>query len=129
MTSPGKYAEYWQSDPLLDVQTPEAERMKWRSISWLWATQRHGTSYLYTVRYYDTPEGQDLLGKLIAANRAVWPYATTAGAMMGLMEQNATNLPMAFTRGFRYFWPGFALVSTFTGVTYFSTNIRGKDDV
>lgn len=129
MTSVGKYAEYVESDPMLDYGTPEAERMKWRAISWLWATQRHQDGYINNVRYYGKPEGEDLLGKLVAINRTVYPYCVMSGAMMGLMEQRTTNLPSAITRGFRYFWPGFAMASTFAGVSYFATNLRGKDDV
>lgn len=82
-----------------------------------------------TAKYYDHPEGKDLLGKLVAINRTVYPYCFISGAMMGLMEQDTRSLAHAFTRGYRYFWPGFAMASTFTGVSYFATNIRGKDDV
>lgn len=135
MKDPGRkytadeYALYVQADPLVDRGSPEAEAMKWRSIPWLWKTQRPRDSYWSTVKYHDHPEGEDLLGKLVAINRLVYPYCLVKGLMMGLMEQRTTGLGMAFVRGWHFFWPGFAVASTFTSVAYFGARFRGKDDV
>lgn len=126
---PDDYNGYITPHPLLDRGSPEAEAMKWRAVPWLWKSQRQNDSYLATVKYYDRPDGEDLLGKLVAINRTVYPYCVVSGLMMGLMEQRTTNLAMAFTRGWHYFWPGFAVASTFAGVSYISHNLRKKDDV
>lgn len=123
------YVLYKQSNALVDRGSPEAEAMKWRTVSWLWKTQRPKDSYWYTVKYHDYPEGEDLAGKLIAVNRLVYPYCLVSGLMMGLMEQRTTGLGMAFVRGYNYFWPGLAAASMFTSVAYFGAHFRGKDDV
>lgn len=122
------YVNFKQSNPITDYGSPEEEAMKAKIIPFGFLYSRMNDLYFMKVRYHDKPEGEDLFGKLIAINRWAYPLLTTNAVMMGCMHSDASTYKQAITASLYYLWPGFAAATTFATVTYFSTNIRKKDD-
>lgn len=79
-------------------------------------------------KYYDEPEGKDLVGKLIATNR----YALVCGSGMAWGDCALHTKPSTLTGALARFgfWvtPAVCLATTYTVITYAATTIRGKDD-
>lgn len=119
-------------DPLLDYGTPEEEAWRWKFIPLYVRYQRVRDTYLHKVKYYDKPEGQDLLGKLIATNREILPYGVTWG-LVDAFFFNGRLLPgfqQKFGRVLHFTWPAVGVATAFTTTTYFAAKFRnGKDDL
>lgn len=122
----GPYAEHRIPDSLNDNRSSESELMKNRFLPFPLRLKRED-SYIRTVRYHDHPEGEDLMGKLVAVNHLIYQGCLANGAM-GFMQEKSQSLGSAFLKGYQYTWPGFAIASAFVATTFFSTNLRGKDD-
>lgn len=84
-------------------------------------------------RYYDKPDGEDLVGKLIATTRPAFIIGSGYGLIdIVLNSKNAKNM-----RGFqacagRYLYftgPAVGMAYTFTFATYAAVRARGKDDI
>lgn len=114
--------------PLLDYGTPEEEAWRWKVVPLYIRYQRLHDTYLYTAKYYDKPEGQDLLGKLIASNRQLLPIGVIWGTVDCFMHSKATGLQQRLGRVIHFAWPAAAVATTFTTTTYFATRLRQKDD-
>lgn len=87
-------------------------------------------SPLWRNGYYDTPDGQDLVGKLVATNR----YALYGGILYGVYDVTMANPPKI--GGYQAiigrvgYWtlPLLGCATAFTTVVYASTRFRQKDD-
>ncbi|XP_055381805.1 NADH dehydrogenase [ubiquinone] 1 alpha subcomplex subunit 11 [Condylostylus longicornis] len=79
-------------------------------------------------QYYDKPEGQDMSGKLIAANR----FAGAAGVAWATVDVLMVSKPKGYLPTIVRFGivtaPFLAVASSFVVGTYAATNLRGKDD-
>lgn len=84
-------------------------------------------SRLHSARYYDHPDGVDLVGKLIGVNRMIYP-ACFAHGVLGFVQEPSQSLGAAFIRGLQYSLPGFICANAFVTTTFLSTYLRGKDD-
>lgn len=113
---------------MLDYGSPEEEAWRWKFLPWYVRSQRLPDTYLYKVKYYDHPDGEDLLGKIVAINRCVYPYAAVAGAMDAFMHKQTKGFQQTAGRILHWMWPAFGAATAFASVTYFSTKLRGKDD-
>ncbi|XP_031620708.1 uncharacterized protein LOC116339146 [Contarinia nasturtii] len=116
---------------LIDYGTPEEEAWRWKFIPAYIKIQRKYDHYLYSVKYYDKPEGEDLLGKLIAINRTCIPWGFTVGVTDALMH-GGRFLPtyqQQFGRFVHFMWPTIAVPTAFATTTYFCAKIRQKDDL
>ncbi|VVC24731.1 Hypothetical protein CINCED_3A002063 [Cinara cedri] len=83
---------------------------------------------LIKYTYYDTPDGHDLVKKLIYTNKQV----SIIGFGLATSEIILISKPFGYLNTlYRYsqlMTPMFAATSTFCIVTHLATNIRGKDD-
>lgn len=119
-------------DQLLDYGSPEEEAWRWKFIPMYIRFQRRRDSYLYTVKYYDKPDGQDLMGKLIASNRALLPWGITWGLMDAFFHDGRlkNGFQNKFGRVAHFTWPAAGIATAFTTTVYFATRFRnGKDDL
>lgn len=119
-------------DPLLDYGTPEEEAWRWKFIPPYIRFQRRRDTYLYTVKYYDKPEGQDLLGKLVATNRITIPFGFTWGVCDAMFHggRMLDGFQHKFGRILHFTWPAAGVATAFTTATYFAAKLRnGKDDL
>lgn len=114
--------------PLTDYGTPEEEAWRWKFVPWYIRYQRLHDTYPFTVKYYDKPEGQDLLGKVIAINRIVLPYASAAGVAAAFMHTKVTGFQATAGRIFYFVWPISGAATAFATTSYFGAKLRGKDD-
>lgn len=116
---------------ILDYGTPEEEAWRWKILPWYVQYNRRYDTYLYTVKYYDKPEGQDLLGKLIATNRLCLKYGVTLGVMDACMQTGRTlnHYQSKIGRFVHFLWPTIAVPTAFTTATYFAAKFRQKDDM
>lgn len=114
--------------PLTDYGTPEEEAWRWKFLPWLIRMQRLPDTYLYKVKYYDRPDGEDLLGKVIAINRNIAKYALVCGAMDAFMQTQTKGFQQTAGRILHYCWPAAGAATAFASITYASTKVRGKDD-
>lgn len=118
-------------DPLLDYGTPEEEAWRWKFIPLYIRYQRRTDTYLYKAKYYDKPEGEDLLGKLVATNRILVPPALTWGIVDAFMHGGLyyQDFQRKFGRVVHFTWPAVGVATAFTTTVYFATKLRnGKDD-
>lgn len=83
----------------------------------------------YKAKYYDKPEGEDLLGKLLATNRLVIPFGLIVGLSDAFMHQNFTDYQRIAGRVFHWTWPFVGVATAFTTTAYFGAKIRQKDDL
>lgn len=78
--------------------------------------------------YYDKPEGKDPIGKVWGLNKYAIALAVGWTAVDSFyITQAITPLHVAQNFGY-YLFPLTGLATTFSCVTYISTNLRGKDD-
>lgn len=125
----GRCLWFNMKQPLVDYGTPEEEAMRWRVLPWYIRYPRVHDTYPFKVKYYDKPDGQDLLGKLIACNRNTVPYGIMYGIIDSLMHSpNISGVQARIGRVVHFTWPAAACATTFTTVTYFATKLRQKDD-
>lgn len=103
--------------------------MRWRVLPWYIRYQRINDTYPFTVKYYDKPEGEDLFGKLIAANRYTVGYGFMWGIVDATMLTRKTGVQARIGRVIHFTWPAAACATVFTSVVYFATKIRRKDDM
>lgn len=113
---------------ITDYGTPEEEAWRWKILPSFIRSERKRDTYLYTVRYYDKPEGQDLAGKLIAVNRPAILYGTTSGVCYAFMHSNPTGFQETLGKVLYFVWPFMGAATSFATVTYFSAKLRQKDD-
>lgn len=116
---------------LSDYGTPEEEAWRWKFLPLLIRWERSRDHYLYKVKYYDKPEGEDLSGKLIASNRATLPWGVAWGVVDACMYGGA-KLPTfqeKFGRFLHMAWPSVAVPTAFVTTVYFATRLRQKDDL
>lgn len=78
--------------------------------------------------YYNHPEGEDALGKMIYINK----YAFAIGLTWSSIEVLMISKPKGYaqTLGRFVYWtaPLMGMASAFTMTTYAATKLRGKDD-
>lgn len=115
--------------PLTDYGTPEEEAWRWKFVPWYIRMQRIRDTYPFTVKYYAKPEGEDLLGKVIAINRNVLPYGFVSGITHACMHSNAVGIQATTGRVFHMMWPVTGAATAFATVSYFGCKIRGQDDL
>lgn len=87
-----------------------------------------GKMSLVKANYYDSPEGSDLFGKMVATNK----YAVAAGLGWSSVEVLMISKPKGVipTLG-RYVYftgPFIGIASAFTVGAYAANRLRGKDD-
>lgn len=113
---------------LVDYGTPEEEAWRWKILPWYIRFQRFRDHYLCTAKYYDKPEGEDLLSKLIAINRPALQYGLVSGLCYSFMHSKPAGWQTHAGRVLYFVWPFMTAATSFATVTYFSTKIRQKDD-
>lgn len=88
----------------------------------------HRESWLYNQSYYDDPEGVNLLGKLVAANK----LALIPGTFLAWADIWIGSKPTGYQKilgRFPYWnYPFLASASLFTVTTFAATRIRNTDD-
>lgn len=111
------------------VESPEAEAMKARVMPWWFPLRRIHDTYWFKARYYNKPEGEDLLEKLVASNR----IAMTWGFAWGIVDSTilARKQGYAHMIGRLWFctWPAAGAATAFTTTAYFGAKLREKDDL
>lgn len=80
------------------------------------------------MKYYDKPEGEDLLGKIIAINRNAYLYPLVFGVIDATMHKNLKGFQNIAGRVFHFVWPAVGASTAFATATYFGAKTRGKDD-
>lgn len=79
--------------------------------------------------YYDKPEGEDIVGKLIAVNKHAFAIGSVVGLYdVGMYSKHLKGLQPNVGRYLYYVGPFVGMASVFTTVVYASTKVRGKDD-
>lgn len=116
-------------DPLLDYGTPEEEAWRWKFVPLYIRSQRKYDTYLWKAKYYDHPEGEDLVGKLVATNRILLPIGFIIGAADALMHKNLNGFQKISGRILHWTWPFAGIATAFTATTYFGAKLREKDDL
>lgn len=101
---------------------------RWKILPWYIRFQRIRDSYIYTAKYYDKPDGQDLMGKLVAVNRPALQYGLLSGLSYSFMHSKPADWQTHTGRVLYFVWPFMTAATSFAAVTYFSTKIRQKDD-
>ncbi|XP_063710122.1 NADH dehydrogenase [ubiquinone] 1 alpha subcomplex subunit 11 [Culicoides brevitarsis] len=88
---------------------------------------KRSTSWLYR-QYYDKPDGEDLMGKMIATNR----YAVVVGYCYStidcLLFSHTKGYMQTIGRFAKFTLPLMGIASTFTVLTFASNRLREKDD-
>jgi NADH dehydrogenase (ubiquinone) 1 alpha subcomplex subunit 11 len=84
--------------------------------------------FIKNSKYYNKPEGQDYVGKMVATNK--WTVGLTLPLATAdvLMYSHPKGTLAIMARYFQYFAPALGLASFFTTGTYLACQIRGKDD-
>lgn len=116
-------------NPLIQHGSPEEEAWRWKLLPLYIRHMRSRETYFFKAKYYDKPEGEDLLGKLIATNRMVFPYAFTCGMMDACMYTRKEGLQARAGRLLHFIWPAVGVATAFTTTAYFGAKIRGTDDL
>lgn len=89
---------------------------------------------LSNYKYYDEPEGENLLGKLLATNR----FAVQGGLMFGSYmalgnfpehEKGLRRYQLIAGRIAYFTLPAIACATAFTTTVYVATRLRKKDDM
>lgn len=79
--------------------------------------------------YYDYPEGEDLIGKVVYLNRkALWPAAVFGWLEITVATKLIYNPPMAIGRMAYYMGPASGAATAFATTVYGLTRLRQKDD-
>lgn len=112
-----------------DQGTPEEEAMRYRVLPLLSRFPRLRQIWINQCSYYDHPEGEDLLGKIVALNRTVVPPVMTWGVVDALMFTCQPTTPQGIGRVLYFMWPAAACCTVFATTSYFATKLRGKDDM
>lgn len=113
---------------LIEYGKPEEEAFRWKILPWYIRFQRFRDSYLCKAKYYDKPEGEDLMSKLIAVNRPALQYGLTSGLCYSFMHSKPAGWQTHTGRVLYFVWPFMTAATSFATVTYFSAKIRQKDD-
>lgn len=113
---------------IIDYGPPEEEVWRLKILPWYIRYQRLRDSYIYKAKYYDKPEGEDLLSKLIAVNRPALLYGTVSGLMYACMHSNPACIQTKIGQVLYFVWPFAGAASAFATTTYFSAKFRQKDD-
>lgn len=84
--------------------------------------------YLSQFDYFQHPEGKDVVGKLIGANKwaMLGGYVVTTIDAAGLTR--CMNIPEVLNCAAYWFVPLCGATTAFVSVNYALTNLRGKDD-
>ncbi|XP_012271824.1 uncharacterized protein LOC105695105 [Orussus abietinus] len=80
------------------------------------------------LRYFNAPDGEDLLGKLWGSGRIALLTGINFGLLDALVLSRPFRVPTLNNLAYSTM-PLLGIATTFTSVTYAATNIRGKDDV
>lgn len=119
-------------DPISDPGTPEEEAMRYRALPLSAQYHRYenfknlvGTKY----HYYNHPEGEDLLGKIIHLNGTFVPPALFYGLYDAFMVKQEKTPFLRTVRTLHFVWPTAACATAFATGAYFANRIRGKDDL
>uniref|UniRef100_A0A1B6H0T4 NADH dehydrogenase [ubiquinone] 1 alpha subcomplex subunit 11 n=1 Tax=Cuerna arida TaxID=1464854 RepID=A0A1B6H0T4_9HEMI len=78
--------------------------------------------------YYDTPEGEDCLKKVIFMNKMGLFFGISAATIDVIAYTKPVGFANIASRYVMISWPIMAVGSTFAAVTCLSTSLRGKDD-
>lgn len=79
-------------------------------------------------RYYDTPDGEDCLKKLIAINKIALFFGVSASTLDVVMYSKPTNFTSFAARYARITFPIMAVASTFSVTSCLLTSYRGDKD-
>lgn len=79
-------------------------------------------------KYYEHPEGEDIVGKMIATNK--WAVAVGVGfsTVDVLLYSNTKGYMATLSRYIKFTAPLVGVASAFTLGTFMTTRLRGKDD-
>lgn len=113
---------------ITDYGTPEEEAWRWKILPYYIRSQRIRDTFLYKARYYDKPEGEDLLAKLVAVNRPAFQYGTVSGMCYAFMHSKPAGFQESVGKILYFVWPFMGAATSFATVTYFSAKLRKKDD-
>lgn len=79
-------------------------------------------------QYYDKPDGQDLVGKLMYTNKWAAAVGAAAATTDVLMVSHTKGYLNTLGRYIFFIGPTCGIASAFTFGTYISTRLREKDD-
>lgn len=84
--------------------------------------------FLRSSLYYNKPEGEDLVGKMVATNKYMLAGAIPAATIDVILYSHPKGTLATVARFFKWFGPAVGMASAFTVGVYAATNLRGKDD-
>uniref|UniRef100_A0A336MGC7 NADH dehydrogenase [ubiquinone] 1 alpha subcomplex subunit 11 n=1 Tax=Culicoides sonorensis TaxID=179676 RepID=A0A336MGC7_CULSO len=79
-------------------------------------------------RYYDQPEGEDMVGKLIATNKWAVVFGVAFSTVDVLLYSRTKGYLATMSRYLKFTAPLVGVATAFTCGTFLSTRMRGKDD-
>lgn len=83
---------------------------------------------LFTSQYYDKPEGEDYVGKMLATNRIAVQGALGLGTVDIIMATKPRGILPIISRYVWWTGPAVGMASAFTTGAYMSQKLRGKND-
>lgn len=119
-------------DPISDPGTPEEEAMRYRALPLMSQYHRYlNLKQLIATKYhyYNRPEGEDLMGKIIHLNRLAWGPAMFYGIFDSIMIKQEKTFYTRTARIIHFMWPAAACATAFATGAYAANRIRGKDDL
>lgn len=83
---------------------------------------------LVQINYYDHPEGEDIIGKMIATNKFAVLVGVAFSTVDVLLYSHTKGYMATLGRYLKFTGPLVGVASAFTLGTFMSTRLRGKDD-
>ena len=80
------------------------------------------------AQYYNKPEGEDFVGKMVATNKYMLAGAIPAATMDVLMYSHPKGSLATMARYAKWIGPAMGMASMFTAGAYLAYHLRGKDD-
>jgi hypothetical protein len=83
---------------------------------------------LKNARYYNKPDGEDYVGKMIATNKYMLMAAIPIAFHDVVMITKPKGVLATLARYGKWIGPAIGMASAFTTATYMACNLRKKDD-
>ena len=83
---------------------------------------------LFKAQYYDKPEGEDYVGKMLATNRMALQAALGLSTFDVIMYSHPKGFLQTASRFMYWMGPAVGMASAFTTGAYLANKLRGKDD-
>lgn len=79
-------------------------------------------------KYYDHPDGEDIIGKMIATNKWAVAVGVAFSTVDVLLYSHTKGYTATLARYVKFTGPLVGIASAFTLGTFMTTRFRGKDD-